>query len=606
MRYQPIEHYGVIGDLHTVALIGLDASIDYMCFPQLDSPSVFARLLDHQAGGFFKLAPQGDSLRRKQLYLSNSAVLFTRFLSPHGVAEISDFMPVTEQENQRALIRRAKAVRGQMTFEMICEPAFNYGQAQHTVEKTTDGVIFRSAGSDRSILRLRTQVPLEISHAGRAVRAIFELKAGETATFILEDATQDGPSAYQDPTFVTNQFRETVNYWRRWIGQSKYQGRWREIVNRSAMILKLLTSKRYGSIAAAATFGLPEEIGGERNWDYRYTWIRDASFSMYALNRLGFTEEAAAFMKWIEDRCNLPDAKTPLNVMYRLSGGNDLDEVILDHFEGYEGSSPVRIGNGAATQLQLDIYGELLDSVYLHDKYHEPVSYQFWTRLVKILAWLEENWNQPDEGIWEVRGGRQHFLYSRLMSWVAFDRAIRLARKRSLPAPLQAWLKVRDEIFEEIHTRFWNPEMGAFVQHLDTTALDASSLLMPLVKFISPTDPRWLKHLKAVEDHLVYDSLVYRYNIEGAAPDGLHGEEGTFSICSFWFVECLARSGDLDRARFYFEKMLGYANHVGLYAEELGLHGEHLGNFPQAFTHLALISAAFDLDRRLNQAGYNG
>ena len=407
------------------------------------------------------------------------------------------------------------------------------------------------------------------------------------------------------PAFVSLQFRETLDFWKHWVGQSKYRGRWREIVNRSAMILKLLTSREYGSIAAAATFGLPEEIGGERNWDYRYTWIRDASFTLYALNRLGFTDEATAFMRWMEARCEPPTSDWPLQVMYRLNGDSDLHETSLEHLEGYKGSSPVRIGNGASTQLQLDIYGELFDSLYLHDKYGEPISYQLWSRVMNILEWLEENWNQPDEGIWEVRGGRQHFLYSRLMCWVAFDRAIRLSRKRSLPAPVTKWLKIRDEIYLEIHTRFWNPDIGAFVQHLGTTALDASSLLMPLVKFIGPTDPRWLKHLKAIEDHLVYDSLVYRYEVENAASDGLQGEEGTFSICSFWFVECLARSGDLDRARFYFEKMLGYANHVGLYAEELGMHGEHLGNFPQAFTHLALISAAFDLDRRLDLAGHS-
>jgi GH15 family glucan-1,4-alpha-glucosidase len=606
MQYQPIEHYGVIGDLHTVALVGRDASIDYMCFPKLDSPSIFARLLDFEKGGYFQLRPLGDNLRKKQLYLSNSAVLFTRFLSPDGVAEISDFMPVTDHEEERALIRRAKAVRGQMTFEMICEPAFDYGRSHHEIEKTADGAIFHSLGGDGTILRLRTNVPLKIHSEGKAAHAIFELNRGETATFILENAASPEPSPYQDPGFAPSLFRETVNYWRAWIGQSKYQGRWREIVNRSAMILKLLTSKQHGSIAAAATYSLPEEIGGERNWDYRYTWIRDASFTLYALTRLGFTEEPAAFMHWIEARCKLHESERPLQVMYRLNGSSDLDETTLDHFEGYMGSSPVRIGNGAATQLQLDIYGELFDSVYLYDKYGEPISHQLWVRLVRILDWLEKHWDQPDEGIWEVRGGRQHFLFSRLMCWVAFDRAIRLSQKRSLPGPIVKWLEIRDEIYKQIHTQFWNPVLGAFVQHLNTDAIDASSLLMPLVRFISPTDPRWLKHLQAVEDHLVYDSLVYRYDIDYAASDGLLGDEGTFSMCTFWFVECLARAGDLDRARFYFEKMLGYANHVGLYAEELGLHGEHLGNFPQAFTHLALISAAYDLDRRLNLAGHHG
>jgi GH15 family glucan-1,4-alpha-glucosidase len=606
MKYQPIENYGVIGDLQTVALVGLDASIDYMCFPDLDSPTIFARLLDSDKGGFFKVSPQDGNLRTKQLYLSDSAILFTRFLSPQGVAEISDFMPITDDKNERALIRRVKAVRGRMDFDLVCAPAFDYARAEHDVEIIEDGALFRSKGSDALILRLRSGVPLTINPEDGSVRASFHLDAGETALFILEDATQFEDSPYENPTNTRRLFRETVNFWRNWIGQSNYQGRWREIVKRSAMVLKLLTSHKYGSIAAAATFGLPEEIGGERNWDYRYTWIRDASFTLYALNRLGFYDEMKHFIQWLEALCHAPLSGTPLQVMYRLDGGTELEEVSLDHLEGYMFSTPVRIGNGAATQLQLDIYGELMDSVYLYDKHREPISFQFWRRLLEILSWLSENWNQPDEGIWEVRGGQKHFLFSRLMCWVAFDRAIRLARKRSLPGPVERWEDIRNQIYEEIHTSFWDPEMGAFVQHLDTKALDASSLLMPLVLFISPTDPRWLSHLKAIEDHLVYDSLVYRYDVDDAASDGLRGDEGTFSICTFWFVECLARSGDLDRARFYFEKMLGYANHVGLYAEELGVHGEHLGNFPQAFTHLALISVAYDLDRRLNTAGHQG
>lgn len=606
MSYQPIENYGVIGDLQTVALVGINGSIDYMCFPNLDSPSLFCRLLDHKKGGYFSLSPIGTEYRPKQLYLSDSAILFTRFLSKDGVAEISDFMPISEQVSDRALIRRVKVIRGQMTFEMVCEPGINYGQSKHTIELDAEGVLFRSISPEEIILRLRTRIPIEVDNNGQTVRSTFSLRSGETATFILENGGTSQPSPYEEPGYASRKFRETVNYWRNWISQSSYQGRWREIVNRSAMVLKLLTSKRYGSIAAAATFGLPEEIGGERNWDYRFTWIRDASFTIYALSRLGFTDEAAEFMHWIQSRCEPSDSDAPLQIMYRLDGSKDLIESTLDHFEGYMGSTPVRIGNGAANQLQLDIYGELIDAVYLFDKYGEPISLELWRRLVEILDWLKDHWNRPDEGIWEVRGGRQHFLYSRLMCWVAYDRAIRLSKKRSLPGPIPDWIKIRDEIHEEIHSQYWDPDMGAFVQHLNTKSLDASSLLMPLVRFISPTDPRWLSHLEAIEAHLVYDSLVYRYDVDEAAADGLQGEEGTFSMCSFWFIECLSRAGDLDRARFYFEKMLGYANHVDLYAEELGLHGEHLGNFPQAFTHLALISTAYDLDRRLNKAGHAG
>ncbi len=606
MTYQPIEHYGLIGDLETIALVAKNGSIDYFCFPQLDSPTVFGRILDADKGGFFQISPINTRFTEKQIYLSDSAILFTRFLSSEGVAEVSDFMPISDLEADRALIRRVKVIRGEMTFNVTCQPAFDYARAKHTIEITKDGVLFQSAGADASMLLLRANVPFEIDETNKAATSTFTLRSDESVTFSLENAANRGRSPYQDPAHTPHLFRETVNFWRQWINPSTYQGRWREVVNHSAMILKMLTSKRYGSIAAAGTFGLPEQIGGERNWDYRYTWIRDASFTLYALSRLGFNQEASEFMHWLQDRCGISESETPLQVMYKLDGGSDLTEISLDHLEGYLGSKPVRIGNGASNQLQLDIYGELIDSIYLFDKYGEPISGELWENLIKILTWLEGNWDQPDDGIWEVRGGRKHFLFSRLMCWVAFDRAIRLAKKRSLTGPVANWVKIRDAIHEEIHTRFWNPEEGAFTQHLNTTALDASSLLMPLVRFIEADDPRWLQHLKAIEQHLVHDTLVYRYDVDSAAEDGLEGDEGTFSICSFWFIECLSRSGDIDRARFYFEKMLGYANHVGLYAEEIGLHGEHLGNYPQAFTHLALISAAYDLNRRLNRAGHQG
>jgi GH15 family glucan-1,4-alpha-glucosidase len=365
-------------------------------------------------------------------------------------------------------------------------------------------------------------------------------------------------------------------------------------------VLKLLVSDRFGSLVAAPTCSLPEQLGGERNWDYRYTWIRDAAFSLYGLLRLGFTEEAEAFMRWLTDRFreSAGGGDGPLQIMYGIDGRADLEETTLDHFEGYGGSAPVRIGNGAAGQLQLDIYGELIDSVYLYNKYGEPISYDAWMDLVKVLEWLCKNWDRPDEGIWETRGGRQHFTYSRLMSWVAIERAIRMARQRGLPADLVSWLEARDKVTTQIMTRGWNEKRQAFVQHYDTDVLDASVLLMPLTRFIAPKDPRWLSTLDAIGNELVSDSLVYRYNAE-ASPDGLRGDEGTFSICSFWYVEALARAGRLDEARLAFEKMLTYANHLGLYSEEIGPSGELLGNFPQAFTHLALISAAFNLDQRL-------
>jgi GH15 family glucan-1,4-alpha-glucosidase len=379
------------------------------------------------------------------------------------------------------------------------------------------------------------------------------------------------------------------------------------MVNRSALTLKLLTSREYGSIVAAPTFGLPEMIGGGRNWDYRYTWIRDSSFTLYGLMRLGYTTEAAGFMDWIMARCRELEPDGSLQIMYGIDGRHVLREEILPHLEGYMGSGPVRIGNAAYTHLQLDIYGELMDSVYLYDKYGSPIGYDAWTNIVRLTDWVCANWRQPDEGIWEVRGGRHDFLFSRVMCWVAVDRAIRLATKRSFPAPLARWHEVRDTIYQDVFTRFWDPTRQAFMQYAGAATLDASALLLPLVRFISPTDPRWVSTLRAIERDLVSDSLVYRYRtVDGGFSDGLTGQEGTFSMCSFWYVECLSRMGDLQQARFFFEKMLGYANHLGLYGEELGAQGQHLGNFPQAFTHLALISAAYDLDRRLSVAGHAG
>jgi GH15 family glucan-1,4-alpha-glucosidase len=422
-------------------------------------------------------------------------------------------------------------------------------------------------------------------------------------SFVLEEARPELATTCPVADRTADVFKATINYWRRWAGESTYRGRWREMVSRSALTLKLLTSRDSGAMVASPTFGLPENIGGERNWDYRYCWIRDASFLVYAMMRIGHMGEARAFMAWIEARCGELNPDGSLRVMYGLDGRHELPEETLPGLEGYRGSAPVRIGNGAAGQLQLDIYGELMDSVYLYNKYGEPISYGLWRDMVRLVNWVCRHWREPDEGIWEVRGGRKEFVHSRLMCWVAVDRALRIARQRSFPAPVAEWRQVRDAIYQDIMESFWDPERRIFTQYKGCQEVGASVLLMPLVKFIGPRDPMWLSTLCAVERELVDDSLVYRYKIGDSPVDGLQGREGTFSMCTFWLVECLSRSGDLQKARFFFEKMLGYANHVGLYGEELGPSGEHLGNFPQAFTHLSLISAAYDLDRRLSEAG---
>ena len=595
--YLPIEDYALVGDLHTIALVGKNGSIDFMCLPDFDSPSIFAAILDKTKGGFFQIAPENPNPICRQIYLPDTNVLFTRFFDAEGISEISDIMPITESFPTGTIIRRVKAVKGHVKMRIKCAPRFDYARASHRIEKNENGYFFYSKGNDKKVLRLYSEVALQEENGD--LFAEFDAKTGEVFHFVMQ-IMEEGKALFPvDRKALKQSFFDTANYWRNWLKGSSYKGKWEDMVHRSALTLKMLTSKKYGSIVAAPTFALPEELGGERNWDYRYTWIRDASFTLYGLIRLGFTKEASAFMKWVEERCFNLNPDGSLQIMYGIDGRKELKEESLTHLEGYRKSAPVRIGNGAYDQLQLDIYGELMDAVYLYDKYGEPISFQLWEVLSQLIGWVCKNWRRKDEGIWEVRGGQQEFLYSRLMCWVALDRAIRLARKRSLPGPLVDWLKIRDEIHNEINANFWSTKRNAYSQHKNSDTIDAANLLMPLVKFISPTDPRWLSTMKASEEDLLEDSMVYRYKIGDSASDGLIGEEGTFSMCSFWYVECLSRSGDIQKARFYFEKMLSYANHVGLYAEELGSHGEHLGNFPQAFTHLGLISAATNLDRNL-------
>ena len=609
MPYQPIENYGLIGNMRTSALVGMNGSIDWHCFPHFDSPSVFAAILDDQKGGHFKISPSCEGVTHKQYYWPDTNVLVTRFLSPHGVGRILDFMPVGIRSSDRAfygIIRRVQSIRGTMEFQLECQPAFNYGRDRHTTRLTAHGAVFETP---HITLRLGTTVPLK--QDGDRILAEFSLKEGEEVSFSLEELDRDRQEESVPDDFEPEElFTHTVNYWRRWLSKCTYTGRWREMVYRSALALKLLTYEPTGAIVAAPTCSLPEGIGGVRNWDYRYTWIRDAAFTLYGLLRIGFTQEASQFMKWLEARCHELNPDGSLQIMYGIDGRHTLTEETLDHLDGYRGSKPVRIGNGAYDQLQLDIYGELMDSVYLYNKYGNPISYDLWKHLRRLIDWVCENWQRTDEGVWEVRGGQQHFVYSKLMCWVAVDRGIRLADKRSFPADRDRWLKVRDTIYEEIMTKGWDPKRQAFVQRYGSDSLDAANLMMSLVFFVSPTDPRMLRTLDATnkspeEGGLVSNGLVYRYNGE-ETDDGLDGEEGTFNICTFWLVEALTRAGRVDRgrldqARLLFEQMLGYANHVGLYAEETGHHGEALGNFPQAFTHLALISAAFNLDRALGK-----
>ena len=593
-RQSPIDAHGIIGDMRSAALVNDRGSVDFFCWPEFDSPSIFCSLLDTPDAGIFQLAPDLPDARREQIYLPDTNVLQTRWLSERAVVEVTDLLPVADNADDLPLLmRRVRVVSGEATFTMRCAVRHDYARADTRAQMDQHDVTFSASGQPS--LRLASDQPMQID--AQAAVAQFTLKQNETAAFML--------GATDDPRFAEGAghlcMERTLKFWRDWIGQSIYRGRWREMVHRSALALKLLTSRKHGAILAAATFGLPETPGGERNWDYRYTWIRDASFTVYAFMRLGFVGEANDYMRWLRGRvsdcCGKP---MKLNILYAIDGRQELPETELDHLSGHGDAKPVRIGNGAYDQVQLDIFGELMDAVYLVNKYGDAISHEGWQHVREVVDQVCETWQTKDVGIWEMRGEQHHFLHSRLMCWVALDRAIRLASKRSLPAPFAQWDTTRQAIYADIWDNFWDEERGHFVQYKGGTALDGSMLLMPLVRFVSAKDPRWLSTLEAIEKTLVRDGMVYRYRNDDSNIDGLAGTEGAFAACSFWYVECLARAGQIEKAHLEFEQLLRYANPLGLYAEEFDAHGRHLGNTPQALTHLALISAASFLDRKLS------
>lgn len=625
-----------------------------MCFPDFDSPTVFGRLLSCDLGGHFSITPIGkcdSNLMTKQFYLPSSNVLVTRFNSDCGIGQITDLMPIKSLRNSvriedmqasSCIVRKMEAVRGEILVRVECKPAFDYGRRSHQTEVDGSRVLFNCPGFLNLELECismgqGTSVEWQIEKCKEykigestviSSLAVAEITIAEGSELILvlhkqDEAVVAGPKFDNASAMIT----QTIDYWHFWIKQCTYKGRWREIVHRSALVLKLLTYSPTGAIIASPTTSLPEDawVAGvvERNWDYRFTWIRDAAFTVYAFLRIGFKEEARAFMRWIEDRCN--DLKRIgdnglLKILYDIRGGHptitsmplnglttQYDEITLDHWEGYHGRGPVRIGNSAAHQVQSDIYGELMDSIYLSDKYVEPVSWDFWTDIREMLVEpVIRGWRAPDHGIWEIRGAPRNYVHSRLMSWVALDRAIRLAGKRSLPCDLLEWRTVRDEIKCDIMENGWSNELQSFVQSYGSDRIDASNLMMPLVFFLSPSDPRLIKTLelamkKPADGGLRVNNLVFRFT----SPTNPAVEEGTFTMCSFWLVEALARAGQqepkyLCEAQRMFEDILGYANHLGLFSEEIDLSGRALGNFPQAFTHLSLISSAFNLDRFLD------
>ena len=589
--YAPISDYGVIGNLHTVALVNRHGGIDYLPLQRIDSPTVFAAILDRHIGGFYEITCAQHDANTHQMYLPETNILLTRFMEESGVAELTDYMPICDDQEHMTLVRAVRQERGELEMAINMVPRYDYARTQATVTRVDHGY-YISGSNEQPDLYLLTDAELYIDPDNNSLHGHLRLQGGDERYFVL---TTD-PDLRWGSDEVEEHFNCTLDYWKEWSAQCTYTGKWRNHVLRSVLALKLLQSRKYGSVVAAGTFGLPEGIGGERNWDYRYLWIRDAAFTMYAFLRLGFMDEAHQFMEWMKDRC----LETGLQLIYRVDGGEDLEEIELNHLEGYEKSSPVRIGNGASGQTQLDIYGELVDTIYLYVKYAGSITYDFWERLQEQIEYVIKHHDDPDHGIWEVRGGKQHFLSSKVICWVALDRALRIADICSFPHPRERWYKTRDRIHHEIYRDYYNEAEQAFTQYKGSSRVDAAALLMPLLRFCSSSEPKWVSTFERIEHDLVTAPLVYRYCEEegGHNIDGLDGNEGTFSICSFWYVECLARRGKLREAELNFEKMMGYANHLGLYAEQIGLDGRQLGNFPQAFTHLALISAAYQIEKK--------
>jgi len=581
--------HGVIGDLETLALVGEDATLEWLCWPRFDSPSIFGSLLDTD-GGEWSIKPTSPGARQRQLYLPETNVIVTRFHHPDGLVEVQDFMNATG--SGRAIVRQVTGIRGQVDMRSAMRVRPDYGRAIATwvsdQSSGTSGLWFEVDGE-----KLYATSTVELDLEEGEVGASFSIGEGDSVAFCLG----------VDPEPNIDQLgNANERFWRDWIEQSTYSGRWSEIVKRSALTLKLLTHEPTGGLIAAGTSSLPEALDGERNWDYRYVWIRDAAFTLYAFMELGFHDEAEAFTAWLDARlAAAPEGREngPLSPLYDLDGNDELDEQELDHWSGYRNTSPVRIGNGASGQLQLDIYGELMDSMYLADKKGRGLSLESWQRLCGVIEWVCENWDQPDDGIWEVRSGRDRFTSSALMCWVALERGIRMATERGRPADLERWRRTRDVIHNTITTEAWNNDVGAFTQTFGGDNVDASILLMPLVKFVAGDDPQWLSTLEVLEDQLVHGVLVDRYD-NSVADDGLEGDDGSFSICSFWYVEALTRAGRTEQARGLFERMLTYAGPLGLFSEVISPNGEQLGNYPQAFTHLSLISAAVHLDKALD------
>jgi GH15 family glucan-1,4-alpha-glucosidase len=631
--FPPIAEYAFLSDCETTALIAPSGAIEWMCLPRMDQPSVFGALLDRDAGSF-RLGPVDQTVPAGRRYVPGTMMVETTWGTRTGWVIVRDVLLIgpwhhedersdthrrspTDYDADHVLLRTMRCVNGSVEMNLECSPVFDYGAVHPNWEYTSTGYHHACASAEGSDLRLNLTTDLRLGFEGHRARARTTLHDGDTAFVALSWTTHPAPQTYDE---AYDRLVRTADFWHEWLSHGEFPDHpWRGYLQRSALTLKGLSYAPTGAIVAAATTSLPETPGGERNWDYRYSWIRDSTFALWGLYTLGFDWEANDFFYFIADVADASHGD--LQIMYGIGGERELEERTLDHLDGYEGARPVRVGNGAWNQRQHDVWGAVLDSIYLHTKSRDELPETVWPLLCRLVEAAIENWKLPDRGIWEVRGEPRHFVSSKVMCWVACDRGARLARLREDLERAARWQAVADEIHADVCTNGVD-HRGVFVQHYETTALDASCLLMPLVRFLPADDPRMVATVNAIAEELSVDGLLLRYRTD-ETDDGLSGEEGAFTICSFWLVSALAEIGDAVRARELCEKLLSYASPLLLYAEEIDPRsGRHLGNFPQAFTHLALINAVMhviradqelaaaqrplDAGRRENGHGQNG
>lgn len=589
--FKHIEAYGIVGNLETAALIGNDGSVDWLCFPELGSPSVFAALLDPQKGGFFRIQPV-DRFEAYQKYHNRTNVLATTFVTAFGNLMITDFMPVMKNRGQtarRALFRKVECTEDEFKISIRFSPRFHYGRDVPALKRNDRFIVAQAHGVK---LFLQTPVPLELR--GGNAEGIVELGKTQQLWFILHY----GHARFSANSECEKLLTATGRYWAGWERgheehKKMFHGPLYDIIVRSGLVLKLLTNPMTGSIAAAATTSLPEVIGGTRNWDYRFAWIRDASFTAQALFHLGHTAEARSFIRWIKAIMDQEKSPAEFQIMYGMHGETDLHERVLENLSGYENSGPVRIGNAASNQRQHDIYGELINAIYETTRYGLRVSHRLWRNISVLVEYVCRIWRQPDSGIWEIRGEPRHYVYSKLMCWVAVDRGIKIAEKKKIRFPRRKWEGTRHEIRDEILKNGYDSQLGSFVRSYGETTLDASCLLIPLMGFLPFADPAVVGTIESIKSRLtVGETFVRRYE----APDGLPGTEGAFLICTFWLIKALILSGRVTEAKRYFSNILGYISPLGLFAEEIdAVTGRQLGNFPQAFSHIGLVNCALYL-----------